>query len=49
MTHFYEPVKYVGGYQIGGPNALQINMRHKPCWLHRKMAAWFFGFVWVDL
>ncbi|MEY4441007.1 MAG: hypothetical protein RL442_7 [Pseudomonadota bacterium] len=44
-----EMPKYVGGYQIGGPNALQFNLKHKPCWLHRKMAAWFFGFVWVDL
>jgi len=40
--------KYVGGYEIGGPNGLKIMLQHKPCWLHRKMGKWFFGFVWVD-
>lgn len=41
--------KYVGGYQIGGPNALQINLKNKPCWLHRTMCRLVLGFVWVDL
>ena len=40
--------KYVGGYEIGGKNALKIMLAKKPFWLHRKMAEWFFGFVWVD-
>lgn len=40
--------KYVGGYEIGGKNALKIMLAKKPIWLHRKMAEWFFGFVWVD-
>lgn len=40
--------KYVGGYEIGGKNALKIMLSKKPIWLHRKMAEWFFGFVWVD-
>jgi hypothetical protein len=44
----WEQPKYVGGYEIGGPNALLIKMKHKPFWLHRKMAKWFFGFVWKD-
>ena len=40
--------KYVGGYEIGGKNDLKIMLAKKPFWLHRKMAEWFFGFVWVD-
>lgn len=40
--------KYAGGYEIGGKNALKIMLVKKPFWLHRKMAEWFFGFVWVD-
>lgn len=43
-----EPIKYVGGYEIGGPHALKILFKKKPCWLHRTMARWFLGFVWVD-
>ena len=46
--NFIEIPKYVGGYEIGGPNALKIMFQRKPFWLHRKMAEWFFGFVWVD-
>lgn len=40
--------QYAGGYEIGGKNALKIMLAKKPFWLHRKMAEWFFGFVWVD-
>ena len=51
MTNFktIEIPKYVGGYQIGGPNALQINFTKKPLWLHRFMCKLVLGFVWVDL
>ena len=43
-----EPPKYVGGYQIGGPRGLQINLKQKPNWLHRKMMRLCFGWEWVD-
>ena len=43
-----ESIKFAGGYEIGGKNALKIMLKEKPFWLHRKMAEWFFGFVWVD-
>jgi hypothetical protein len=44
-----EPPKYVGGYQIGGPRGLQINLKQKPNWLHRKMMRLCFGWEWVDM
>jgi hypothetical protein len=40
--------KYAGGYEIGGKHGLKIMLQKKPIWLHRKMAEWFFGFVWVN-
>ena len=45
---YYETSEYVGGYEIGGPLGLRINLKYKPFWLHRKMAQWFFGFVWKE-
>ena len=44
----FEPVKYAGCYEIGGNYGLRIFLKEKPFWLHRKMAEWFFGFVWLD-
>jgi hypothetical protein len=42
-------VVYAGGYQIGGPDALQINFKSKPNWLHRFFCKLILGFVWVDI
>lgn len=44
----FEPVKYAGCYEIGGNYGLRIFLKEKSFWLHRKMAEWFFGFVWLD-
>ena len=40
--------KYVGGYQIGGPFGLRVNMTKKPNWFQRKMMALCLGWEWVD-
>jgi hypothetical protein len=40
--------KYVGCYQIGGPMGLQINLKQKPRWFHRKMMRLCLGWEWVD-
>jgi len=40
---------YVGGYQIGGPMGLQINMQKKPKWIHRTMMRLCLGWEWVDV
>lgn len=39
---------YVGGYQIGGPNGLRINLTQKPSFIHRFFNKLILGFVWVD-
>ena len=40
--------KYAGGYQLGGPIGLQINIKKKPIWLHRTMMRLCFGWEWED-
>jgi hypothetical protein len=40
--------KYAGGYRIGGPIGLRINLGEKPIWLHRTMMRLCFGWEWVD-
>jgi hypothetical protein len=37
--------KYAGGYWVG---ELQINIKEKPIWLHRKMMRLCFGWEWKD-
>jgi hypothetical protein len=40
--------KYDGGYRLGGPTGLQINIKKKPIWLHRTMMRLCLGWEWVD-
>jgi hypothetical protein len=39
---------YVGGYRMGGPKGIQINLKQKPCWFHRTMMRLCLGWEWVD-
>lgn len=39
---------YAGGYQLGGPNGLQINIQRKPSSWHRFWMRVCLGWVWVD-
>jgi hypothetical protein len=39
---------YAGGYKIGKVYTTKFMIDEKPCWLHRKMMKWFFGWEWVD-
>jgi hypothetical protein len=46
---FIAPPKFVGSYRIGDSGSyLQINLKKKPNWLHRKMMLLCFGWEWVD-
>jgi len=45
---FVRPPRYVGGYHVGGPAGLVINLTERPCWLHRQMMRWCFGWEWRD-
>ncbi len=40
--------KYAGGYRIGGPTGLQVNLKKKPNWFHRTMMRLCLGWEWVD-
>jgi len=42
-------VTFAGGYQLGGPMGLQVNLRHKPSWWHRFWMRVCLGLTWVDL
>ena len=39
---------FIGGYQIGGPNALTISFAKRPRWFHRVMMKLCLGWKWVD-
>lgn len=41
--------RYVGGYQLGGPMGLQINLQRKPWFWQRFLMRVALGWVWVDL
>ena len=47
---FIAPPEYVGGYRLGKQDTgyFQINLTHKPKWLHRQMMRIFFGWYWFD-
>lgn len=44
--HFIPPSKYVGYYEIGGPQGIQICLKTEPNWLHRAMMRLCFGIRW---
>lgn len=49
MIQTIDVPKYVGGYRIGGPqHSFTINLTSRPCWFHRTMMKWAFGWTWVD-
>jgi hypothetical protein len=39
---------YAGGYRIGGPMGLLVNLKKKPIRLHRTMMRLCLGWEWVD-
>jgi hypothetical protein len=43
---FIFPPKYVGYYEIGGPQGIQISLKKEPNWLHRTMMRLCFGIRW---
>lgn len=40
--------KYLGYYQLGGSEGVQIYLVKKPKWLHRKMMKICFGLEWIN-
>lgn len=44
----FDQVKFIGGYQVGGPTGLRVNFRTKPSRWHRFWMRVCLGWTWVD-
>lgn len=39
----YDPKNFAGCYRLGG---FGVNLKNKPCWLHRTMMRVCLGWIW---
>lgn len=44
-NNIYDPKNFAGCYRLGG---FGVNLKNKPCWLHRTMMRVCLGWIWAD-